>query len=381
MISLPGLLTRWLGIPQGSIVTMSEQSCAIIPDRPSKSALEPMPISPQRCTVLLVDDEPAILALLEAQLGADFQILTARCPDSVRQRFQQSPIDILLCDYHLGSFTGTDVLDWVQNHSPRTARILLTGMHAIEDALEAVNTARVHRLILKPWRGDDLLAMLRQVARGLLLEASHEQLLEELRRLNLELEQRVQERTRELESALNQLQMKNQILEKMALTDALTGLPNRRAIELIARKELLRRTRVPAPIGFGLVDADRFKQINSRYLLSGGDHVLTWLGQVLQGAIRATDAIGRVGGEEFMVVAPNTDEQGVSILAERLRQTVANMETSYRSTPIRVTVSVGFAVVNASDTISYDVLRESAAAAVAEAKATGRNRCVIRRVP
>jgi diguanylate cyclase (GGDEF)-like protein len=172
--------------------------------------------------------------------------------------------------------------------------------------------------------------------------------------------------------------MKNQILEKMALTDPLTGLPNRRAIELIARKELLRRTRAPAGIAFGLVDADRFKQINSRYLLCGGDHVLVWLGQTLSAAMRGTDALGRVGGEEFMVVAPGADAAGAEVLAERLRAAVADGETLYQSKPIRLTVSVGFAVAAADVTAGYEQLREVAASALAEAKATGRDRCVIR---
>jgi len=331
-----------------------------------------------KCSILVVDDEPAILALLAGQLGSEFEVSTANTAEAARTKLTIQPFDIILTDLQLKDSTGTQLLDWVHRHTPRTARVLLTGTARIEDAADAINNSRVHRLVLKPWRIEDLLTTLRSVARSLLLERSHEQLLDEYRRLNLELEHRVQERTRELEHALHQLQMKNQILEKMALTDALTGLPNRRAIELIARKELLRRTRTPAPIAFGLVDADRFKQINSKYLLSGGDHVLTWLGHALQGSIRATDAIGRVGGEEFMVVAPATDLAGAEILAERLRSTVASGETMFHSTTIRVTVSVGFGVALAGVPVGYEQLRELAAAALAEAKATGRNRCTIR---
>jgi diguanylate cyclase (GGDEF)-like protein len=166
----------------------------------------------------------------------------------------------------------------------------------------------------------------------------------------------------------------------MALTDTLTGLPNRRAIELIARKELLRRTRTPTPIAFGMVDADHFKDINSTYLLSGGDHVLMWLGKTLLGAVRGTDSLGRVGGEEFMVVAPGTDDAGATILAERLRNTVESGRTRYREWDIAVTVSVGFAVAPAGAAVGYDALREAAAAALSEAKEAGRNRCVIRAV-
>lgn len=339
-----------------------------------------MPSPHYRCTVLVVDDEPSVLALLAGQLGQEFEVLTASSTDAAMQILTDQTVDIVVSDLQLADGTGSALLDWVQQHSPRTARVLLTGTARIEDAVEAVNNSRVHRLILKPWRSDDLLTMLRQVNRGLILERSHDQLLEELRRLNLELEQRVQSRTRELEAALSQLQMKNQILEKMALTDPLTGLPNRRAIELIARKELLRRTRTPAAISFGLVDADRFKQINSNFLLSGGDHVLIWLGEKLQSGIRATDSIGRVGGEEFMVVAPATDLEGAEILAERLRTIVADQDTVYRDRRIKLTVSVGFAVAGPNVSAGYEQIRELAAAALAEAKAAGRNRCVVRTI-
>ncbi|HVK18570.1 MAG TPA: diguanylate cyclase [Fimbriiglobus sp.] len=330
------------------------------------------------CSVLVVDDEPSILALLAAQLGPVFDVRTAGSAEQARRALTERPADIVLTDLHLSDGVGLQLLDWVYRRSPRTARILLTGTGRIEDAADAVNCARVHRLILKPWRAEDLLDTLRSVNQGLLLERRHEHLLDEYRRLNQELEQRVQDRTRELEQAAHQLQMKNQILEKMALTDPLTGLPNRRAVELIARKELLRRTRVPDGIAFGLVDADRFKQINSRFLLCGGDHVLVWLSQALSEAIRKTDALGRVGGEEFMVVAPGTDAVGAEVLAERLRAAVAASETAYHGEPIRMTVSVGFAVAPADVTAGYEQLREVAAAALAEAKATGRNRCVVR---
>lgn len=331
-----------------------------------------------KCSVLIVDDEPAVLAVLSQQLGHEFEVTITGTVEQARQTIEHHPPDIVLSDLQLRGGTGLQLLEWVQRNAPKVARVLITGTGRIEDAADAVNCCRVHRLLLKPLRAEDLLTTMRSVARGLLLERSHEQLLDEYRHLNQELEKRVQERTEELEQALHQVRVKNQILEKMALTDVLTGLPNRRAIELIGRKEVLRRTRDPAPIAFGLLDADHFKQINSHHLLSGGDHVLAWLAQTLQASIRATDAMGRVGGEEFMVVAPLTDEAGVEVLAERLRATVATNVTEFHGTPIPVTVSGGFAVAAEGVAVNYDQLREAAAEALAEAKATGRNRCVIR---
>ena len=337
-----------------------------------------MNVTRYKCSLLAVDDDPAILAILTAQLANDFDVLTACSVEQARTVVGQRSVDIILTDLHLPDDSGLNLLDWVRRNSPRTSRVLLSGTARLEDAVDAINHTQIHRLVLKPWRTEDLLQTLRAAARGLLLERSHEQLLDELRKLNAELEQRVGERTRELEVALAQIQQKNRILEQMALTDPLTTVPNRRAIDLIARKELLRRTRLPAPLTIGLIDADHFKRINTEYLQTGGDHVLTWLARVLSDAIRASDSFGRVGGEEFMVVAPETDVAGAMVLGERLRSRVDEAATAYGGRPIRMTVSIGFATAEVGHPVGYDQLREVAAGALKEAKDGGRNRCVFR---
>ena len=331
---------------------------------------------PPRCTLLLVDDEPGVLALLVEQLSPEFEVATACTAEQARRSLRDRPADIVLTDLQLPDGNGIQLLDWVHQSWPGTARVLLTGTARIEDAADAINCSRSHRMLLKPWRAEDLVATMRGVARTLLLERRNEQLLGQLRASHDELEDHVRSRTRELEEALQQLQAKNQILEKMALTDALTGLPNRRAIELVARKELLRRARTPSPIAFGLIDADHFRAINTAHLHCGGDHALIWLGQKLQGSLRASDALGRVGGEEFMVVAPATDRAGAEALGERLRHAVAERPTLYHGVAIPVTVSVGFAVCPAGAVLNYEALRKQAAAALSEAKGGGRNRCV-----
>ena len=340
-----------------------------------------MNVTRYKCSVLVVDDDPQVLAILAAELGTDFDLLTACSAEQARSILTERNVDILLTDLQLQDESGLRLLEWVRRTTPRTSRVLLTGTARLEDAVDAINQTQVHRLVLKPWRPDDLLQTLRAAARTLLLERSHEQLLDELRRLNLDLEKRVQERTAELEAAMAQLKNTNEILEKMALTDPLTGLANRRAIDLVARKEVTRRLRSPETLAIGLIDADHFKQINSNYLLSGGDHALTWLAGVLQKPIRASDSLGRVGGEEFMVVAPGTDAAGAAILAERLRAAVAGTSTAFNGREMRLTVSIGFAVAEAGCDAGYDQLRNAAEEALVEAKEAGRNRCVVRVLP
>jgi diguanylate cyclase len=349
---------------------------------PGVDALEPRsrlspPANRYRCAVLLVDDEPAILALLAQQLGDEFDVHTACSVDQARDMINVQPVDIVLTDLQLGDGSGINLLEWVRQASPRTARVLLSGTARVEDAAEAINRALVHRLLLKPWRAQDLLDNIRSVARTLLLERSHERLLDDYRRLNQELEDRVTARTQEVATAVQALEAKNLFLERMALTDALTGMPNRRAVELIARKELLRRTRTPSPVALALVDADHFKRVNSEYLLSGGDHVLMCLTRILLATVRGSDSVGRIGGEEFLIVAPYTDSVGAESLAERIRAAVEETVIQYQGQRIPLTISLGVAVAESNTVIGYEALKELAAAGLAEAKSTGRNRAVV----
>ena len=342
-----------------------------------------MNVTRYRCSVLAVDDEPAVLAILAAQLGADFEVITAKSAERARVILAERSVDVVLSDLTLPDESGLDLLDWVRRTVPRTARVLLTGTARMEDAVDAINHSQVHRLVLKPWRAEDLLQTLRTISRALLLERSHEQLLDELRKLNLELEQRVHTRTLELEQVLLQLQQKNQLLEKMAATDPLTSLPNRRAIDRIARTEMQRRVRLPAPVAIVMIDADHFGQVNKIYSQTAGDQVLVWLAGLFQSSIRASDSVGRIGGEEFLVVAPATDVPGAEVLAERLRTTVEASQTVYtdrenRNHTIKMTVSLGVAVADTTTPAGYEQLREIAAEAMKEAKESGRNRAVIR---
>jgi diguanylate cyclase (GGDEF)-like protein len=333
-----------------------------------------------RCSVLVVDDEPAIVALLRELLETEFDVVTAPSAEAAKDVLASRSIDVVLTDQNLPGQSGVQFLEHVCLHSPGTVRILMTGMGRLEDAVDAINCGRVHRYLFKPWKSDQLLHTMRLAARTYLLERSHEQLLQELRRFNVELEKKVHQRTLELEHANRQLQQRNLMLTRMALTDPLTGLPNRRAMDRLAKTELVRRSRYPSPVAIGLIDIDHFKDVNSTFLLSGGDHALTWLGQTLAAALRTVDTVGRVGGEEFMVVAPETDGEGAWALAERIRTTVERGRTVYNGTEIRLTVSVGVAVVPAGVPVGYDPLRHAAAAALSEAKVNGRNRSVLREV-
>lgn len=335
---------------------------------------------------MVVDDEPEILTLLALQLGHEFEVLPATNAAEARAILTHREVDFVLSDQYLFDNTpnpesGIQLLEWVRHHRSATVRILMTGQASFQDALDAINRGQVHRFLLKPINAVALRETLTEAARTLVLERSHEQLLGEMRQLNQELELRVQQRTRELEEANRQLKYKNSILERMALTDSLTGLPNRRAMDRLVRTELQRRSRTPAPLSLLIIDADHFKDINTRFLLPGGDHALVWLAQVLAQNVRSVDAVGRFGGEEFLVLAPDTGADGAMTLAERLRLAVASGQTTYHEQGITLTISIGVAIIDPETQATYEQLKDLAAMSLSEAKTSGPNRCVARQYP
>lgn len=247
----------------------------------------------------------------------------------------------------------------------------MTGLGRLDDLAEAINCGQIHFYLPKPWTHEQLLHTMTRARMARERDRQHEQLVEELQRTKLELEQRVADRTRELEVA-------NRRLHEMAHTDELTGLPNRRAIESAARSEVTRVTRYPSWLALGLVDVDDFKDINSRYLHPGGDHVLAWLGQKLQTVVRAVDTVARVGGDEFMILAPDTDLHGAESLAERMQRVVCESATEYAGAEIRVSISVGIVAAPPGQPPSFEELHVAAAEALQDAKIRGLNSRTVR---
>jgi diguanylate cyclase (GGDEF)-like protein len=160
-----------------------------------------------------------------------------------------------------------------------------------------------------------------------------------------------------------------------ALTDALTGLPNRRAFFRRAARRLRAQAETPSTVAVLLFDLDHFKQINDRYGHAIGDRTLKLFAEALADEVRADGVIGRVGGEEFAAFLPNTQLSAAVALAERVRDAFAAAAEAIAGVPVRGTVSVGATAGNASDS-SLDVLLGRADMALYAAKKSGRNRAM-----
>lgn len=166
----------------------------------------------------------------------------------------------------------------------------------------------------------------------------------------------------------------HQRLEEEAITDELTGVPNRRAATERMWEELSRSKRTGEPLAVLMLDLDHFKNVNDRYGHAVGDAVLRATAARMRGAVREYDVLCRMGGEEFVILAPRTDLAQAVSLGERVRQVVAESPLlTVEGEPVRVTVSGGAAVSCGADAI-VDAILARADRALYQAKADGRNR-------
>jgi diguanylate cyclase (GGDEF)-like protein len=182
----------------------------------------------------------------------------------------------------------------------------------------------------------------------------------------------------ELTDAFNSMALKLQahdaVLQNMATQDALTGLDNRRALDVGLKEELQRAQRYERPVTLLMIDIDHFKEVNDNYGHLAGDAVLRQLSAICQGVVRPMDHIYRYGGEEFVVLLPETDIAGACVLAERLREEVESTHFALSGDgDIQMTISIGIAVYPKDADTTEDLLA-AADRALYEAKQGGRNR-------
>ena len=186
------------------------------------------------------------------------------------------------------------------------------------------------------------------------------------------LEKEIREKSWELERA-------NKKLAKMAVTDGLTLLFNRRYFQDCLTREFKRlsRHRALPLLSIMMIDIDHFKGLNDAHGHQAGDLALKNLSKILKSNVRLTDIVARYGGEEFVIVMPETDMEGTMIVAERIRESVETSEFMYKDEVLKTTVSVGVACFPQEGIRSEEDLVKAADTALYKAKELGRNRVVM----
>ena len=174
------------------------------------------------------------------------------------------------------------------------------------------------------------------------------------------------------EHHIEQLKNELELARRLVHEDPLSGALNRRGLDDALAREAARAERNGTPLCVAMIDIDNFKQVNDSFGHQVGDMVLVHLVAVIKETIRTQDLIGRYGGEEFLLLLPDTPDQGAARILDRLRAIIADLDWSAFSPGMQVTISAGVATLKPNET--PDIILARADSALYAAKARGRNR-------
>jgi diguanylate cyclase (GGDEF)-like protein len=166
-------------------------------------------------------------------------------------------------------------------------------------------------------------------------------------------------------------------LERLARTDMLTAITNRRHFFELAENQFALAQRYDHQLAIMMLDVDHFKSINDRYGHLAGDSVLQAVAQKCQSHMRSTDIFARYGGEEFIFLLPEQTEVGAVELAERLRQLLEQAEVKFEVWSLKVTASFGLALIQKESGLTLEQMIDRADQALYQSKRDGRNRVTV----
>jgi len=291
--------------------------------RVAEDTTQVVQLNERALSVLIVEDDALVRGrLVDLLSGAGFIVHTASSVDEALFAFSEEFFPIVIIDRLLGSSDGIHLSQRIRDLPwPGYVYILMLTVLDSSDQVVAGLTAGADDYLSKKVTDDELLARLRTATRIVTLEQS--------------LRDTVAERSR------------------AASTDVLTGGHNRRYFARHMKRELKRAKRFGTPLSMLLLDIDHFKQVNDRYGHAAGDEILKQFSNRVRYSLpRDYDWSARIGGEEFVVVLPQTDIAGAQVVAERLRKVVSETPFQISQADLSITVSQG---VSSLSTLEADI--------------------------
>lgn len=320
------------------------------PERHKEEALGPRATSNGHVPVILVaDDEPVNLALIKRRLEwEEYEIHTAEDGGQAVETARRVLPDLVILDVMMPVLDGLQACRLLKE-DPTTRDIPVIFLSALDDTDTKVSglSLGADDYISKPFRVEELLA---RVAVAIRLK---------------------RERDRLRESA-EELRRRAEAASEMSKTDALTGLRNRYGLQRSLQRELSEARRYARPLSCLLLDIDFFKSVNDNYGHAAGDAALMQTARVLTESVRGSDVVCRYGGEEFLVLAPETNLDGATALAEKIRVAVSSRVFGDGERVFKITLSVGAAQLRPDESGNDMIAR--ADEALYGAKQSGRNR-------
>lgn len=300
-----------------------------------------------RLKVLVADDSAVYRKLVEQALtDADYSLLVARSGQEAIDLLGLHCPAIVITDWVMPDLTGIELCQRIRASAQNPYRyvIILTSVSDKENVVKGL-AAGADDYLTKPFHPKELLARV-EVGRRLV----------ELHR---------------------QVEAKNRLLEELALTDSLTGLPNRRAIDEWAPRQLSGASRHGFPFWVVMADLDNFKSVNDSSGHDAGDKVLKRFAEILKTNSRRSNICGRIGGEEFLFILTHADKDNVASVVERVRKQFEEQDFFFGNRVVKVTASFGISGLQGEQgdrPPDFSTLLSQADLALYTAKHRGRNR-------
>lgn len=322
-----------------------------------------------RMMVLLVDDQPIIGEAIRRLLSAELDIGLHYCAEPLRaiEEANRTKPTVILQDLVMPDIDGIELVRRYRAN-PETSETPIIVLSTREDAQVKGDAfaAGANDYLVKLPNKIELIARLRYHSRAYLNQLQRDEAYRALR----ESQQQLLETNTALLALNRELEEANRTISELARRDALTGLANRRVVDEELRREAHRSNRRAFDLTAIMIDLDHFKSINDTYGHGMGDEVLRGVGKLLLNQMRPYDLVARYGGEEFVVLLPETTlEQGQSY-AERIRESLVNLQVA--DYPDKITASLGVATLMPGQ--SPENLLPRADLALYRAKQNGRNR-------
>ncbi len=366
----------------------------IVIDKQKLKSIQDQKVVLKKYTILLVDDEPVNIDALTMILEEKYTILQAYTGNEALALIKNDPnpsrINLIISDQRMPGMSGVDFLKQTITIIPKTIRMILTGFTDINDIIGSINEGQVYKFLTKPIEPKDLLISIQRALEAYELEKQNIILIEQLKEMNENLENLVQERTEQLQESLAALQKQKEELEYLSnfqdtlvnelevlsITDPLTGLANRRWLESFAKEECEKAFRKKHEISVIMLDIDHFKRYNDFYGHAMGDKCIKIVADILKKNIRPkTDLAARYGGEEFCCILTHTGLEEAWKIADSIIQALREEKIPHErsDTSKIVTISLGVYSTLPRDEESWKELILRADDYLYKAKTNGRN--------
>jgi len=343
----------------------------------------------KKISLLIIDKDDVVIEDLKNILSSRYNVFVTSDKESIYNIFKGNDICTILVGVDLPEGSGLELLKSIREDFPDPVRILIVNKDNPDAIIRALNSNVVYKCLTIPFSQEEVESIVDESLEKYFTQLSEKIVSNKLESITLDIERKVFDKEGEVSRLKSELEdsyrqigklkieliQMQKLLERLTITDSLTGLYNRRFFSDKVNYEYFRAKRYKQPLSLLFGDLDNFKKVNDVYGHQVGDEVLRAVSKLIRDNIRNIDIAVRYGGEEIAIILPNTDLPGAKLVAERLREVIALNKIKFYEKEVSITISYGVTTLNGEGNISLQELIKKADDALYTAKKKGKN-CV-----